>query len=58
MKCPNCGFERPRGRPKKLNDKLVSKLRAQGLSLAEIADKIGVPRSSVQSALTRMEKKS
>jgi len=53
MKCPNCGYEPPRGRPKKLNDKKVKELSRKGLSLAEIAEKFGVTRGAVQAALKR-----
>jgi DNA invertase Pin-like site-specific DNA recombinase len=56
MKCPNCGYEPPKGRPKKLDDAKVLKMRAKGKSLAEIAKKFGVTRGAVQAALKRGEK--
>ena len=52
-KCPQCGYEPPRGAPKKLDDKKVKKLKAKGWSLAEIAEKFGVTRGAVQAALKR-----
>ena len=52
-KCPNCGYQGPVGRPKKLDDKKVKKLKAQGKSLAEIAAKFGVTRGAIQAALKR-----
>lgn len=54
-KCPQCGYEPPRGRPKKLDDKKIKKLKAQGKSLAEIAEKFGVTRGAVQAALKRLK---
>lgn len=54
-KCPNCGYEPPKGRPKKLDDAKVRKLRKQGKSLAEIAAKLGVTRGAVQAALKRAQ---
>lgn len=53
MKCPNCGYEPPLGRPKKLDDKKIHKMRKAGKSLAEIADKFNVTRGAIQSALKR-----
>jgi len=53
MKCPNCGYEPLRGRPKKMDDKKVRKMRKAGNSLAEIADKFGVTRGAVQASLAR-----
>jgi transposase len=52
-KCPNCGWEPTKGRPRKLDDAKVRKLREQGKSLAEIAKKFGVTRGAVQAALNR-----
>lgn len=52
-KCPQCGYEPPKGRPKKLNDKKVKAEKAKGKSLAEIAKKFGVTRGAVQAALKR-----
>lgn len=53
MKCPNCGYEPPKGRPKKLDDKKVKALSKKGKSLAEIAAKFKVTRGAVQAALKR-----
>lgn len=52
-KCPQCGYEPPKGRPKSMDDKKVKKLKAKGWSLAEIAEKFGVTRGAVQAALKR-----
>ena len=52
-KCPNCGYEPPRGAPKKLDDKKVKAERNKGKSLAEIAEKFGVTRGAIQAALKR-----
>ena len=53
MKCPNCGYEPPKGRPKKLDDKKIKKLKKAGKSLAVIAKKFGVTRGAIQAALKR-----
>lgn len=53
MKCPNCGYEPPRGRPKKLNDAKVRAEYRKTKSLAETAKKFGVTRGAVQAALKR-----
>lgn len=53
MKCPNCGYEPPRGRPKTVNDKRILKLRRAGKSLSEIAKVFGVTRGAIQAALKR-----
>lgn len=52
-KCPNCGYEPPKGRPKKLDDKKIKKLKARGKSLSEIAEMFNVTRGAVQAALKR-----
>lgn len=52
-KCPQCGYEPPKGRPKALDDKKVAKLRKQGKSLAELAKKFGVTRGAIQASLKR-----
>lgn len=52
-KCPQCGYEPPRGRPKKLDDEKVKRLRAKGLSLREMADKLGVTEGAIRAALKR-----
>jgi transposase len=53
MKCPNCGYEPAKGRPKKLDDKKVKALSKSGKSLADIAKKFGVTRGAVQASLKR-----
>ena len=56
-KCPQCGYEPPKGRPKKLDDKHVRGAHRQGLSLAEIASNWGVTRGAIQASLKRSAKK-
>ena len=53
MKCPNCGYEPTKGRPKKIDDAKVRKMRKAGKSLAEIAKKFDVTRGAVQASLNR-----
>lgn len=53
MKCPQCGYQPPRGRPKKLNDAKVKALHAKGLSLREIAAKLGVTHGAIRASLER-----
>ncbi len=53
MKCPSCGYEPTRGRPKKIDDAKVRKMRSAGKPLAEIAEKFGVTRGAIQAALKR-----
>lgn len=53
MKCPNCGYEPPIGRPKKLNDGVIKKLKRKGASLAKIAEKFGVTRGAIHASLKR-----
>ncbi len=53
MKCPNCGYEPAKGRPKKLNDVKVRELHRSGFSLSQIADKFGVTRGAIQASLRR-----
>ena len=55
MKCPHCGYEPTRGRPKRLDDRMIGKLRKKGQSLSEIAKKLGVTRGAVQASLKRAE---
>lgn len=55
MKCPNCGFEPTKGRPKTLDDSKIKKMRDAGKSLAEIAERFGVTRGAIQMALKRTE---
>jgi DNA invertase Pin-like site-specific DNA recombinase len=52
-KCPQCGYEPPKGRPKKVDDAKAVKMKKQGKSLATIAKKLGVTRGAVQAALKR-----
>lgn len=53
--CPTCGrpLPNPRGAPKKLDDAKMKKLRAKGLSLRAIAEKLGVTHGAVQASLKR-----
>lgn len=53
MKCPHCGYEPPKGRPKKLDDKKVKKMKRAGKSLSEIANRFDVTRGAIQAALRR-----
>ena len=53
MKCPNCGYEPPKGRPKKLDDKKIMDMKNKGKSLAEIAQKFNVTRGAIQASLRR-----
>jgi IS30 family transposase len=55
-KCPQCGYEPPKGRPQKLDDAKVRKLRKAGKSLAEIAAKFNVTRGAIQASLKRAPK--
>jgi transcriptional regulator len=55
-KCPNCGYEPPRGRPKKLDDAQVAKLRAKGLTHREIAEKLGVTHGAIRASLERSKR--
>ena len=52
-KCPNCGYEPPKGRPKKLDDKKVKAERKKGKSLANLAKQFSVTRGAIQAALKR-----
>lgn len=53
MKCPKCGFAPTIGRPKKIDDDAVMKMRKKKMSLAQIADQLGVTRGAVQAAIKR-----
>jgi DNA-binding NarL/FixJ family response regulator len=44
----------PKGRPRQIDDAEVAKLRTCGLSLADIADQLGVTRGAIQAALKRV----
>lgn len=57
MKCPQCGYERKAGRPKKLNDASVLCQYVLGQSLAKIAKQRGVTRGAIQASLKRSAKK-
>lgn len=50
-----CGYQAPRGRPRKVDAANVRSLRAKGLSLRKIADKLGVTHGAVQAALKRAD---
>ncbi len=55
MKCPKCGYEPPKGRPKKLNDKEIKALSAEGWSLTALATTFGVTRGAIQASLKRLD---
>jgi hypothetical protein len=50
MKCPQCGYEPPIGRPKVVDDARVAKMRAKGTPFREIAEKLEVSLGAVQAA--------
>lgn len=52
-KCPQCGYEPPRGRPKKLDDKKVKALSKTGWSLQALATHFKVTRGAIQASLKR-----
>jgi transposase len=52
-KCPQCGYQPPRGRPKKLDEEKAKKLRKQGLSFRAIAAKLGCTEGAIRAALKR-----
>lgn len=56
-KCPNCGYEPPKGRPKKLDDKRIRAVRNEGASLSEIARAFEVTRGAIQASLKRTARK-
>jgi hypothetical protein len=60
MNCPTCGkpgYEAPAlGRPKELDDEEVKRLRAEGLTLRQIGEKLGVVHSAVLYSLARSKK--
>lgn len=58
MGCPKCGYEPPKGRPKKLDDQSVRHLSKDGYSLATMATHFGVTRGAIQASLKRTKKKS
>lgn len=53
MKCPQCGYEPPMGRPKKLDDQKVKAMRAKGFSLSQMAAKFDVTAGAIRAALKR-----
>lgn len=53
MKCTNCGYAPPRGRPRKLDDARILKYHEKGYSLYRIADTMGVTRGAIQASLKR-----
>jgi transposase len=55
-KCPKCGYEPPKGRPKKLNDTAVMMHHRSGESLSAIAKRFGVTRGAIQESLRRHER--
>jgi len=55
-KCPQCGYQPPKGRPKKLKDSHVRFKRERGWSLAKIAKHYDVTRGAIQASLKRAEK--
>lgn len=54
-KCPHCN-PTPRGRPKKLDDQEVKKLKKKGLGIREIGRKLGVTHGAVRASLSRSTK--
>ena len=56
-KCPQCGYSPPMGRPKKLDDKKIAKLRKQGLGVREIGRKLGVTHGAIRASLARTQQK-
>ena len=56
MKCPQCGYQPKRGRPKKLPDKQIRNLVNKKYSLAEIAEIYGVTKGAIWSSLQRSKK--
>lgn len=53
MKCPQCGYKPPKGRPKKIDDQKVKSLKKQGKSLSEIAARLGVTKGAIQASIKR-----
>lgn len=52
-KCPKCGYEPPKGRPKKLDDAYIKRMSKEGWSLGAIATSLGVTRGAIQASLKR-----
>lgn len=55
MRCPQCGYSPPRGRPATLNVATMQKQRANGLSYRVIAAKLGCTEGAVRAALKRQQ---
>jgi hypothetical protein len=55
-KCPQCGYEPPKGRPKKLDDEAIWRWHKGDHSLAVIARAFKVTRGAVQASIKRYEK--
>ena len=53
MKCPNCGFSRPHGRPKKIDQAKALELRKNGATFAAIGKVLGVSPRAAQLACRR-----
>jgi len=51
MKCPQCGYQPPRGAPKKFDHEKAKAMRKKGLSYRAIAEKLGVTDGAVRAAL-------
>lgn len=52
-KCPQCGYEPPKGRPPKIDPDEVKRLKKKGLSNVAIAEKLGVTEGAVRAACKR-----
>lgn len=52
-KCPQCGYEPPRGRPPKLDAGKAKTMRARGLTFRAIAEKLGVTEGAIRAAVKR-----
>jgi hypothetical protein len=57
MKCPQCGYQPPRGRPREIDEKRVIALANQKMSLRGIAKEMGITHSSVRTVLKRKKDK-
>jgi DNA-directed RNA polymerase subunit M/transcription elongation factor TFIIS len=54
-KCPNCGYEVPKGRPQTIDTAKVLKLRAKGKSWREIGDELGVTHGAARAVWLRAQ---
>jgi len=52
-RCPQCGYQPPRGAPRKLDREKAAKLRDKGHTFRAIAEKLGVTEGAVRAALKR-----